>query len=186
MRSDSHGMTEGNPSDSELLLAIAGRDLDAVHELYQRHAPWLSIRLSKRCGDPDMVADALQDTFLAVWQKPSGYRGQGDVGAWLWGIAIRRLISRLRGRRTITLDAAATETVSPSAEEQVLVAVEYGDIGQALADLSPEMRAVVRAVVLDGLTTKEAARLLGMPESSVKTRLARAKVRLRTTLVEGM
>ena len=43
---------------------------------------------------------------------------------------------------------------------QVLLAVEYGDIGAALARLSPEMRAVIQAVVLDGLTTGEAARLL--------------------------
>ena len=67
-----------------------------MRELYDRHAAWLSIRLSKRCGDPDVVADALQDTFVAVWQKPSAYRGHGDVAAWLWGIAIRRLISRTR------------------------------------------------------------------------------------------
>ncbi len=156
-----------------------------MRELYDRHAPWLSIRLSKRCGDPDLVADSLQDTFMAVWQKPSAYLGQGDVAAWLWGIAIRRLISRLRGRHDPVVDVDAVDAATPSAEEQVLVSVEYGDLGQALAALSPQMRAVVRAVVLDGLTTKEAARLLGVPESSVKTRLSRAKVRLRTALVEG-
>ncbi len=157
-----------------------------MRELYDRHAPWLSIRLSKRCGDPDRVADALQDTFMAVWQKPSAYLGQGDVAAWLWGIAIRRLISRLRGRHHVVVDVAAVDASAPSAEEQVLVSVEYGDLGQALVALSPQMRAVVRAVVLDGLTTKEAARLLNMPESSVKTRLSRAKIRLRSALVEGM
>jgi RNA polymerase sigma factor (sigma-70 family) len=179
-------MTGARPSDGELLLAVASRDLGAVRELYDRHAAWLSIRLSKRCGDPDVVADALQDTFLAVWQKPSAYRGQGDVAAWLWGIAIRRLISRLRGRHDATLHIDPADAFAPSTEEQVLVSVEYGGVGQALAGLSPQMRAVVRAVVLDGLTTKEAAGLLGMPESSVKTRLSRAKVRLRVALVEGM
>jgi RNA polymerase sigma factor (sigma-70 family) len=179
-------MTGVRPSDGELLLAVAGRDLGAMRELYDRHALWLSIRLSKRCGDPDLVADALQDTFMAVWQKPSAYLGQGAVAAWLWGIAIRRLISRLRGRHDAVVDVDAADASTPSAEEQVLVSVEYGDLGQALAALSPQMRAVVRAVVLDGLTTKEAARLLGMPESSVKTRLSRAKIRLRAALVEGM
>jgi RNA polymerase sigma-70 factor (ECF subfamily) len=48
------------------------------------------------------------------------------------------------------------------------------------------MRAVIQAVVLDGLTTREAARLLRMPEGSVKTRLSRAKVQLRAALVEGV
>jgi DNA-directed RNA polymerase specialized sigma24 family protein len=48
------------------------------------------------------------------------------------------------------------------------------------------MRAVVQAVILDGLTTKEAARLMRIPESTVKTRLSRAKVRLRAAVVEGV
>ena len=68
----------------------------------------------------------------------------------------------------------------------MLLSVEYGDIGQALARLSPEMRAVIQAVVLDGLTAKEAAQLLDMPVGSVKTRLSRAKAHLRTALAEGL
>ena len=48
----------------------------------------------------------------------------------------------------------------PAAEDQVLLSVEYGDIGAALARLSPEMRAVIQAVVLDGLSAREAAQLL--------------------------
>ena len=48
------------------------------------------------------------------------------------------------------------------------------------------MRAVVQATVLDGLTTREAARLLGIPENTVKTRLHRAKAHLRHDLTEGL
>jgi RNA polymerase sigma factor (sigma-70 family) len=177
---------DGSASDASLLAAVGERDLDAMRALYDRHAGWLSVRLGRRCADRDVVADALQDTFVAVWQRPKGFRGDGDVAAWLWGIAIRRLVSRLRSRRdvTVTLDMARPRPV-PAAEEQVLLSVEYGDAGQALARLSPEMRVVIQAVVLDGLTTREAARLLGVPESTVKTRLSRAKVRLRAALVEG-
>ena len=180
-------MTGDRPTDAELLAGIGVRDLGAMRELYDRHMPWLSIRLSRRCGDAEVVADALQDTFVAVWQKPGGFRGRGDVAGWLWGIAIRRLISRLRGRRDIVLGYDhAKDPVVPAAEEQVLLAVEYGDVGQALAQLSPQLRAVIQAVVLDGLTAKEAALLLQMPEGSVKTRLSRAKVQLRTSLLEGL
>ena len=72
----------------------------------------------------------------------------------------------------------------PAAEDLVLRGVEYGDLGTALARLSPEMRAVIQVVVLDGLTTKEASRLLHVPENTVKTRLHRAKGHLRTSLAE--
>ena len=170
-----------------LLLAVAERDIGAFRTLYERHVGWLSIRLVRvrRCNDRDLVADAVQDTFVAVWQKPGGYRGDGDIAAWLWGIAIRRLVSRLRRRTDIAAEVEDDRT-SPAAEDQVLLSVEYSNLGEALSRLSPEMRAVIQAVVLDGLSAKEASQLLHVPVSSVKTRLHRAKAHLRATLAEGL
>src|SRR6478672_1364501 len=174
---------DSRPDDETLLLAVAERDMGAFRTLYERHAGWLAIRLARRCNDRDLVADAIQDTFVAVWQKPRGFHGDGDVAAWLWGIAIRRLVSRLRTRGVAAVFEHAE--VAPAAEEKVLLSVEYGDVGQALARLSPEMRAVIQAVVLDGLSAREAAHLLHVPVSSVKTRLYRAKAHLRAVLAEG-
>jgi len=93
-------------------------------------------------------------------------------------------VSRLRTRGGVAAVPGHPE-VAPAAEDQVLLSVEYGDIGQALARLSPEMRAVIQAVVLDGLSAREAAQLLHVPVSSVKTRLYRAKAHLRAALAEG-
>ena len=64
----------------------------------------------------------------------------------------------------------------------MLVGVEYGDLAGALRRLSPELRAVVEATVLDGLTTREASRLLDIPAGTVKTRMMRARVELRGAL----
>jgi RNA polymerase sigma-70 factor (ECF subfamily) len=61
------------------------------------------------------VADAVQDTFVAIWQKPRSFRGDGDVAAWLWGIAIRRLVSRLRRRTDV---AAAFRSCVPAVTGQ--------------------------------------------------------------------
>ena len=176
---------EGPPGDETLLVGVAERDIGAFRVLYERHAGWLALRLARRCNDRDLVADAVQDTFVAVWQKPRGFRGDGDIAAWLWGIAIRRLVSRLRQRTDVAAVFDSTGT-APAAEDQVLLSVEYGDIGEALARLSPEMRAVIQAVVLDGLSAREAAQLLHVPVSSVKTRLYRAKAHLRAALAEGL
>ena len=138
---------DSRPSDESLLLAVAVRDLGAFRTLYERHAGWLAIRLARRCNDRDLVADAIQDTFVAVWHKPRGFRGDGDIAAWLLGIAIRWLGTR--GSLAAVFEKA--EAV-PAAEDQVLLSVEYGDIGQALVRHSPEMRAVIQAVLLDGLS----------------------------------
>lgn len=174
-------MASSEPTDADLVLAMAGRDEGALRELYNRHAPWICARLQRRCADRDAVADVLQDTFVAAWTGAKRFRGDGQVSAWLWGIAIRRLVSRLRGRSGLQLGPALLErdTTDYSAEERVLATLEYADIGNALARISPELRVVLQVTVLDGLTTKEAAVVLGIPRGTVKTRLVRARAKLR-------
>jgi RNA polymerase sigma-70 factor (ECF subfamily) len=176
------GSRSPEPTDAALLSAVAHGDRDAFADLYARHAPWLQVRLRRRCGDPDAVAEALQDTFVAVWRGAGRWGGRGQVAAWLWGIAIRRLIDQLAHRPHHDAFTAATDPMVSSAEEQVLLGVEYGDAAGALNRLSPELQAVVRATVLDGLTTREAARLLHIPQGTVKTRMARARHLLRQAL----
>ncbi len=167
--------------DVEVLAAVAEGDRPALRVLYDRHAPWLALRLARRCADPGVVDETIQDTFLAVWRGAGRYRGQGDVGAWIWGIAIRRLIDALRRRPRAEVLVAEVDD-RRSAEEEVLLGVEYGDLGGALGKLSPELRAVVQATVLDGLTSREAGRLLGIPTGTVKTRMMRARAQLREEL----
>jgi RNA polymerase sigma-70 factor (ECF subfamily) len=179
------GGDEGSehPSDAELLRAVGAGDRRAFEQLYARHASWLVLRLTRRCGDPHLVDEAVQDTFVAVFRGARRWNGQGEVAAWIWGIGIRRLIDQLRGRPLPTAPLPAVDLSSePSAEERVLVGVQYGDLAGALDRLSPELRAVVQATVLDGLTTREAARLLGIPAGTVKTRMMRAKAQMREAL----
>ena len=78
--------------------------------------------------------------------------------------------------------AEVAAIVDRSAEEEVLLSVEYGDLAGALNRLSPELRTVMQATVLDGLTTKEAAHLLGIPRGTVKTRMMRARIQLKEEL----
>ena len=174
--------------DTVLVGRVAEGDTGALRELYDRHAAWLHARLMRRCNDSDVVLDVVQDTFVTLWKDARKFRGDGEVAGWLWGIAFRRMVSRLRSRKDVVLmpewDAPALGR-APAAEDEVLLGVEYGDLAGALRRLSPEFRSVVQAVVLDGLTTKEAGRLLGVRENTVKTRLHRAKAQLRGSLAEA-
>ena len=175
-----------DPSDIDLVAAMSERDEGALRLLYERHAGWISSRLRRRCADREVVVDVLQDTFVSAWDGAARFRADGEVAAWLWGIAIHRLISRLRTRsgRAPGLGPALLthDAVDESAEEQVLVAIEYSDVGSALARISPELRVVLQATALDGLTTREAAQLLGIPQGTVKTRLVRARASMREEL----
>jgi RNA polymerase sigma-70 factor (ECF subfamily) len=173
--------------DVALLRAVARGDEESLAVLYDRHAGWLTVRMTRRCALPDVVDHAVQDTFLALWREAGAYRGGGDVAAFIWGIGIRRLIDAIRrengARRRLPWRAAEAEVVV-SAEDEVLAGIEHGRLGQALAGLSPELRGALEAPVLDGLTCSEAAVLLGVAEGTVKSRCHRARVALRAALAE--
>jgi len=169
-------------TDAELLAATGDGDRTALEALYVRHAPWLLVRLSRRCADRSVVDEVVQDTFVEVWRGARRWSGRGEVGAWIWGIGVRRLLDRLRRRQPAVLALGSRDQVTVSAEEQVLLGVQFGDVGGALDRLSPELRAVVQATVLDGLTSREAGRLLGIPAGTVKTRMMRARAVLREEL----
>lgn len=168
--------------DAQLVAAVADDDRGALRVLYERHAPWLVARLRRRTADPELVTEVVQDTFLAVWQGARRYDRRGEVAAWIWGIGVRRLIGRLRKRVPVPVEDTGDAAAAVSAEELVLLGVEHGDLAGALNRLSPELRAVVQATVLDGLTTREAGRLLGIPTGTVKTRMMRARIELRGAL----
>jgi RNA polymerase sigma-70 factor (ECF subfamily) len=173
--------------DAALLRHVASGDEAALATLYDRHAGWLTVRMSRRCGNPDLIDHAVQDTFLALWRQAGSYRGSGDVAAFVWGIGIRRLIDVIRregGFEGRLRHRAEQPHLVVSAEDQVLAGIEHGRLGAALASLSPELRLAIEATVLDGLTCAEAAVLLGVAEGTVKSRCHRARQALRAALAE--
>jgi RNA polymerase sigma-70 factor (ECF subfamily) len=180
--------------EAQLLWRIARADLGAFEELYRRTSPWLALRLGRRCTDENLVAEVLQDTYLTVWQAAGSFVDfrtapdqEGSPAGWLWTIAARRLVDGLRrqGRsREIPADVLPAGPISstPGADEEALADTVGDEVGAALADLAPELRDVLRAMVLDGLTVRETSVLLSLPEGTVKTRARRARSLLRKAL----
>jgi RNA polymerase sigma-70 factor (ECF subfamily) len=177
----------GVTDEGRLIERIARGDLAAFEELYRRTSPWLAVRLRRRCPDDDLVAEVLQETYLAVWRAADSFLGVADSGSahgWLWTIAARRLLDGLR-RRTRAANpppAALVPIVVPAAEDEALLSTLNDPLAQALRGLAPELRDVLQAMVLDGLTVRETSLLLGVPEGTVKTRMRRARIALREAL----
>ena len=174
------------PTDAELLAAVSEGDPEAFGTLYDQHAPWLLVRLRQRTTNQDLADQIAQETFLVVWREAGRFRGRGAVGAWIWGIAIRRLLDAQRGaatqRRLAGLLGRQRIPNAASAKEQALATLKHHEMIRTLNRLSPELQAVLQATVLDGLSTREAAALLGIPAGTVKTRAMRARARLRQEL----
>jgi RNA polymerase sigma-70 factor, ECF subfamily len=173
------------PDEEELVRRVAKGDRAAFEQLYRRTAPWLAVRLRRRCADDQLVAEVMQDTYLAVWRAAGGFAGaavNGSAVGWLWTIAARRLVDAFRRRARDTAAPLVEEPVSPAAEDEALADVVGDEVGVALSRLAPELRQVLQAMVVDGLTVRETATLLGVPEGTVKTRARRARLAMREAL----
>ncbi|GAB7045649.1 RNA polymerase sigma factor [Catenuloplanes indicus] len=181
-------MRASEDDEAGLLRRIARADLAAFDELYRRTSPWLFLRLRRRCPDEQLAAEVLQDTYLTVWRAAGSFAavagGDGGATGWLWTIAARRLVDALRrqARRPETPAETLPVPAVPGADEEALAGAVGDEIGAALADLAPELRAVLRAMVLDGFTVRETSVLLGLPEGTVKSRARRARAALREAL----
>jgi RNA polymerase sigma-70 factor, ECF subfamily len=171
--------------DDALIVAVATGDRRALELLYRRHAPWLAARLAARSSSRDLAEEALQDTFVAAWRGARGYHGTGEVPAWLWGIARRRLASL--GRRPphsgLPLDSVG-ERVDPASgpEEAVLGRDASARIRRAVADLPDEQRAAITAVVYQGQSIEQVALATGVAVGTIKSRLHRARLHIRKEL----
>ncbi|MGH2531094.1 MAG: RNA polymerase sigma factor [Thermomicrobiales bacterium] len=168
--------------DDDLIAAVAKGDDTALRSLFERHAPWLAARL-RRTLPADVVEDVLQETFLAIWSGAGRYHGDGAVGAWLWGIARRQaaMWARAHGR---PIPEIAPTTVS--ADDPAARAIRTVDLATALAALGPdgaEQRELIRMVYDEDRPLAEVAESLGIPHGTVKSRLFKARHRLRAALL---
>jgi RNA polymerase sigma-70 factor, ECF subfamily len=179
---------QAQATEEELVRRIARGDRLAFDQLYRQTSPWLAVRLRRRCSDDELVAEVMQDTYLAVWRAAGSFAGAavgGSAVGWLWTIAARRLVDAFRRRaRDAELPPAAAvdRLAAPSAEDVALVDAVGDELATALRRLAPELRDVLQAMVLDGLTVRETSVLLGVPEGTVKTRARRARIALREAL----
>src|SRR5262245_8093485 len=67
--------------EEQLVRRVARGDQRAFDELYRRTAPWLAVRLRRRCADDDLVAEVMQETYLAVWRAAAAFAGASVRGA---------------------------------------------------------------------------------------------------------
>jgi RNA polymerase sigma-70 factor (ECF subfamily) len=171
--------------DEELVARVAAGDDTALRELFSRHAPWLAARLRSVLSAAD-VEDVLQETFLAVWTGARRYRPESPAGAWIWGIARRQaaLFLRRRGPAALLLPVVVAED-GQHASDPAEAALSRAQITDAVTALGPEGspdREVWQLMYVEDRPVAEVARLMGIPEGTVKSRAYRARRLLRAAL----
>lgn len=168
-------------SDARLLGRVGQGDPRALGDLYDAHARLLAFRLRREGASVEEAEDVLQETFLDVWRSSRAYRGESEVAAWLWGIAYRKYLMLVRGEVRLRHREESAPSTSSSVEDEDLWALSI-DADHALSQLDPEVRHAFRAVVVEGLSTAEAAKRLGVPEGTIKSRVHRARSALQKEL----
>lgn len=167
-------------SDVELIVRIADGDGESLRTLHDRHAPWLLARLRRRCWNDDLVFDALQDTFVAVWRSAASWNGSGEPAAWIWGIASRRLIGVERQRVRWEPPMPGVDEIGIGSEDDLVV--ERLRLTSAVGSLEVDLREVIENAYVDDLSVEQSSLLLAVPAGTVKSRLKRARDRLRREL----
>jgi RNA polymerase sigma-70 factor (ECF subfamily) len=172
--------TEDSRSDAALLAAHLGGDRHAFAELIGRHHSRLYRLARGRSQTAEDADDALQDALLAAHRYAGAFRHDAAVGSWLHRIVVNACLDRLRRSATrptvaLTDDNRAIADHAAGVETAVVVR-------QALLRLPAGQRAAVIAVDMHGYSVAEAARVLGIPDGTVKSRCARARTRLAVLL----
>ncbi|GIF62920.1 putative RNA polymerase sigma factor [Asanoa ishikariensis] len=173
-------------SDEALVRRVAGGDEQALELLYARHAAVLLRYAVQLTADRGQAEEALQDTFVGVWQGAAArFAGGSTVRTWLFGICRRQAGKRTRSMPppSLPLDAAASvPSALPTPDEIALARADVAAVGGALARLPAGHREVLHLTFVAELPMAEIATLLDIPLGTVKSRLFNARAALARAL----
>lgn len=145
----------------------------------RRHRDRLWAVAVRTLGDREEAADALQDGLLSAYRAAGSFRGDAAVTTWLHRIVVNACLDRARRarvRRTVPLPVDELTPADPRdriSEREISI-----EVVAALAGLPPEQRVALVLVDMQGCSVDEAARVLGVPVGTVKSRCARGRARL--------
>jgi len=171
-------------SDGELLQSFSARQEESAFvALLKRHGSMV-YRVCRRVGNSEHDAeDAFQATFLLLARKAGSIRKQESVASWLHGVAYRlALEAKVHGSRRRSCEKRAVEMRKTSADSAIAGRELQMELDDALGQVPEKYRAPLLLCYLEGKTHEQAARQLGCPLGTLRSRIARGRSRLRDVL----
>lgn len=180
------------PTDEELVRSFREGDYGAFDELTLRWGRKIRGAAFRLLGSEEEALDVSQEAFLKAYRSLGEFRGEAKFSSWLYQITLNLCRDRLRRRRAraaLSFDsfdetAPPVSMRGPSAIDVVVARDIARHVAAAVAELPEDEREVVVLKEYEGFTFAEIADVLGIPSSTVKTRLYRALTVLRGRLVE--
>jgi RNA polymerase sigma-70 factor (ECF subfamily) len=168
-------------SDEMLLERISGGDRTAMHTLYSRHHVRVYRFVLRMLRDTTLAEDLVSQVFLDVWRTAGQFEGRSQVSTWLLSIARFKALTALRQRKHEDIEQDDVMEIADSADtpEASLDRSRTSAILRAcVAKLSPAHREIVNLVYYHEKSVEEVASLIGIPASTVKTRMFYARKQL--------
>jgi len=159
-------------------------DRDQIEALHREHAAALERYVVRLVGDPQRAADIVQETLLRAWQRDVRDDDRGSVRAWLYTVARHLVVDEARSARARHELAAADPGPAEAEPDRVDALFDALLVGDALASLTAEHRAVVVRAYYLRLSVAEIADALDLPPGTVKSRLHYGLRALRLALQE--
>jgi RNA polymerase sigma-70 factor (ECF subfamily) len=185
-------METAGTSDEQIVERALSGDADAFGEIVRRWERRIFALAYGILGREEEARDATQETFIAAFRNLRGFRGEAKVSSWLHRIAVNQCITRQRRARVRAENSLEAETeaggekFAAPAERSPARQAEGRERGEAVrravAALPPELRTVIVMKEFEELTFQEIADALGVPLSTVKSRLYTALKQLRSRL----
>src|SRR5262249_5412626 len=164
--------------DASLLLLIAQGDRRAMHMLFARYKARV-YRYALRLTKYDAVAqDLVTVLFLAVWRQSARFEGRSKVCTWLLAIAGNMAAAALKRLPLESLDQRLADSVPDLADDPEVVTgklQEKSILAACLSKLSPPHRQIIDLVYYHSKSVTEVAEIIGIPRSTVKTRMFYAR-----------
>lgn len=149
--------------------------------IYKENAPSITRLCYLYLKDTELAQDAAQETFIKAYRKLSTFKENSNINTWLTSIAINTCKSLMRNKsykNTVSLDEAIKLHTPPHDKE-----IEMS-VGKAVESLPTDLRVAVLLKYYRGLKTKEIAKILKVPATTVNYRLSKAKELLKEILKE--
>ncbi|MDF1724123.1 MAG: sigma-70 family RNA polymerase sigma factor [Alcanivorax sp.] len=164
-------LEEGNA----LVRACAGGDRQAFHQLYLNEAPRMLALARRFTGESSLAEDALQDTFIQVWENARRFQSQrGSARTWLFGLLRYRLINQHHRSRRDTFEPLPGDQwpdPGPSPEQCSVEQDQRRAIIDCLQGLQMDRRRPILMAFYQGFTYEQIAETLAIPLGTIKSRV---------------
>jgi RNA polymerase sigma-70 factor, ECF subfamily len=169
--------------DQDVIQRVLDGDLESFHLLVRRYERPLHRLIRNLVPNAHDGEDLAQDVFLTAYHRLGSYdRAQGSFSTWLLTIARNKCLNALQKRRPLVLDHVPEKSVSRTPDAELAEAEWFHRLDAALDALPFAQKTAFVLAEIQGLPLEEIGRIEGVPVGTVKSRLNRAKEKLRSLL----